>query len=702
MWGVVCSSLAIVISFVLIVLAFNSFRKYPFFSIYLFVLSLDGFVVGFINLMPNTILATVSYLFICLLISISPILVNSLFPDEGAALVHLKPLIIFETVVDAVFCIFSFISIITNNSYYEMAIYLFALANIVINFLVLNYSVKTIKASGYVYQIKIVSWSLVFSALNLVLFDVFAINRFSIYLSIFGVIIAFLFALLMYKAIHGRSLIDVNYLIKKVFINVLDAAIVVLSYALIQKIFEKINYKNCAVQVDAIGLFIIAFLIFLFVIFDRIFNRIFLSDRYKIESFIYDINHELTSSSNLRTLLTKSAKKIADIFYSKQAFFIVYKDNNSYISDGTDNFNHIPLRDCLELDKYMKKQASIRHFLPVTQFNAGDKKIELMLESYQIAIAAPLVVNNKKIIGYLFIGDKKKGYYKTRDLGIISTITLDASIAIENASSLQKVRELNESLQEKIIDATKQLRKDNEKLRQLDEAKDDFISMTSHQLRTPLTSIKGFISMILEGDAGKITPAQKELLSSAFASSERMVYLIGDFLNLSRIQTGRFLIEKKPVDLTKMVELEIDSLLISAKRRNLDFKFIHDDIPMLMLDEDKMEQVIMNFLDNALYYSKEYTTILVELRNDQQGNVVFTVKDHGIGVPDSEKGEIFNKFFRASNAKKHRPDGTGVGLYLTKQIINAHGGSVVFTSKKDIGSTFGFKLPTHYLKVSSK
>jgi signal transduction histidine kinase len=206
----------------------------------------------------------------------------------------------------------------------------------------------------------------------------------------------------------------------------------------------------------------------------------------------------------------------------------------------------------------------------------------------------------------------------------------------------------------------------------------------------------------MEGDVGKVTPQQKHLLEEAFISSERMVRLIGDFLNVSRLQTGKFVIDKRPVDLAKLVAQELEGLTPNATARNL--KFIYKkpkNIPILDLDENKIQQVIMNFSDNALYYSKENSTIKVSLRV-VDGQVEFTVKDSGIGVPADQQAQLFNKFFRATNARKQRPDGTGVGLFLAKKVIDDHGGKVMFESKENKGSMFGFQLPIKKLQTKSK
>lgn len=244
-----------------------------------------------------------------------------------------------------------------------------------------------------------------------------------------------------------------------------------------------------------------------------------------------------------------------------------------------------------------------------------------------------------------------------------------------------------------------QLQKTNDKLRALDEAKDEFISMASHQLRTPLTSVKGYVSMVMEGDVGKISKQQRDLLSQAFASSQRMVYLIADLLNVSRLKTGKFVIENKPTQLAEVVAGEIDQLTENARSRQQELTYTKPKtFPPLMLDETKIRQVVMNFIDNALYYTPPGGHIRVTLE-DTGKNVEFKVIDDGLGVPKAEQGHLFTKFFRADNARKARPDGTGLGLFMAKKVIVAQGGTIIFTSTEGKGSTFGFSFSKSKFKV---
>ena len=124
---------------------------------------------------------------------------------------------------------------------------------------------------------------------------------------------------------------------------------------------------------------------------------------------------------------------------------------------------------------------------------------------------------------------------------------------------------------------------------------------------------------------------------------------------------------------------------------------IDDNVPTAYIDIEKLRQVILNFIDNAIYYSKPDAPIYVSLTKENN-HIVFTVKDSGIGVPESEKSQLFSRFFRASNARQHRPDGTGVGLFLAKKVVTLHGGQIIFESEENKGSTFGFRIPINSKK----
>ncbi len=304
------------------------------------------------------------------------------------------------------------------------------------------------------------------------------------------------------------------------------------------------------------------------------------------------------------------------------------------------------------------------------------------------AIAIKLIAR-RRIVGIVIVGFPIP----------VSELSEKQRSAVERTSEAIGVAIDNKLLYDENQMVLKRMLNTNKKLRELDETKDEFISMASHQLRTPLTSVKGYMSMVLEGDAGKLSKQQENLLNQAFVSSQRMVYLIADLLNVSRLKTGKFVIDAHPADLSEMVEGEIAQLKETAKLKKIEIKYDKPKkLPKLMLDETKVRQVIMNFADNAIYYTPTGGHINIEVKEDD-GHIYFTVKDDGLGVPKEDQKHLFTKFFRAGNAKKARPDGTGLGLFMAKKVVDAQEGNILFESTEGKGSMFGFSFSKKKLAV---
>jgi signal transduction histidine kinase len=438
---------------------------------------------------------------------------------------------------------------------------------------------------------------------------------------------------------------------------------------------------------------------------DKISSSIFYRDAYDPQSLIARLNQTLVTNVELEELLTKSALIMQEEM--KASFATFYIRETSYFSNRIIGA-HRKTPEFDEIDEIEKNAAKIHSKVFSTDAPSdveSDKSLAKALKKNDVEVMARLTNTldfEVKGIGYIFMGPKKSGsQYGSNDLKIIEIIANELVIAIENVLRFEEIEQFSVTLQKKIDDATKELKESNDKLKALDEAKDEFVSMASHQLRTPLTSIKGYLSMVLEGDAGEITETQKTMLGQAFFSSQRMVYLISDLLNVSRLKTGKFIIESKPVYLPNVVESEIQQLVEGANAKNLTLSFTKPkEFSTLNLDEMKLRQVIMNFTDNAIYYTPAGGKITIELKETAK-SVEFTVKDTGIGVPKEQQHKLYTKFYRADNARKTRPDGTGLGLFMAKKVIIAQGGSMIFNSKEGVGSTFGFSFPKERLLVAN-
>jgi signal transduction histidine kinase len=250
----------------------------------------------------------------------------------------------------------------------------------------------------------------------------------------------------------------------------------------------------------------------------------------------------------------------------------------------------------------------------------------------------------------------------------------------------------------KLAVTAKEIELANQKLRSLDLAKDEFVSIASHQLRTPLTALKGYAGMLLDGDAGPINDKQREYLTEIKNANDRMINLITALLNVSRVDLGVFIVEPEPVNIVEVVEslLKESEAIINSKKLVVITNF-EKDLPSISADINIMRMILQNLLSNALKYTPLKGKISFDIKNDGS-NMLISVSDTGYGIPASAQPKIFTKMFRADNARVKDPDGTGLGLYIIKETIKKIGGKIWFKSEENKGSTFYVTIPLEGMK----
>jgi signal transduction histidine kinase len=243
---------------------------------------------------------------------------------------------------------------------------------------------------------------------------------------------------------------------------------------------------------------------------------------------------------------------------------------------------------------------------------------------------------------------------------------------------------------------TTKLAQANDQLRKLDNAKSEFISIASHQLRTPLTAIKGFISLLLEGAYGKVDAVHRDILNKVYSSNERLITLVEDMLNLSRIEAGRMEYNLEKVRVENIIQEVYDTFIIRARDKKISLDIIYPDYqpPEITTDKSKIREVISNLVDNAVKYTISGSVTIKLTKEEKDGYLRVAVTDSGIGIPQDELPYLFAKFSRGHDTTRLNTGGTGLGLHVGKLIIEALRGKIWAESKgKDKGSTFFIELP---------
>jgi len=224
--------------------------------------------------------------------------------------------------------------------------------------------------------------------------------------------------------------------------------------------------------------------------------------------------------------------------------------------------------------------------------------------------------------------------------------------------------------------------------------KSEFVSLAAHQLRTPLSAIKWALKMLIDGDLGQLLPEQIEIIKKTYQSNERMVDLINDLLDVTRIEEGKYLFKLILTEIEPILQFAVNSYQEEAEKRKviLEFNKPQKMMPKVLVDVEKIRIAIQNLIDNAIKYTPQKGRVTVSL-NYGKKEIGVAIKDTGVGIPEDQKARIFSKFFRGSNVIKVETDGSGLGLFIAKNIIEAHGGKIRFESEEGKGTTFYFSLP---------
>jgi len=328
-------------------------------------------------------------------------------------------------------------------------------------------------------------------------------------------------------------------------------------------------------------------------------------------------------------------------------------------------------------------QSSIREFLPESSVQHIEQVL-LAQNTLILLLVVIMVVFAGSLISASLVRPLKRLLQLTH---LVSEGRLQYRLKV---AAPDEIGELTEAFNMMV----RKLREQQTRERVMSQMKSEFISIAAHQLRTPLSAVKWTIKMMTDGDLGSITKEQREFLERGYQVNERMIALVGDLLNVSRIEEGRFGYRFAPIDFIEYATQFIKRYAQQARSKNMGVTFEPplNDLPKLNIDASKMDLVFQNLLDNAIKYSYPGGVVRVSVSTLPQF-VEVTMADNGIGIPKHQLHRVFTKFFRGDNVVRLQTEGSGLGLFIVRNIIKNHGGDVRVESEENKGTKMIFTLP---------
>jgi len=522
----------------------------------------------------------------------------------------------------------------------------------------------------------------------------------------FAYVSGLIFVIILAYAILRYRLMDIKLVLRKGSIFILSIISIIGIAVFLQYLFFDIFYIPTKPSAIITLLLCLALYRYIEKYFSKIANKYFFTSLYDPNEIIKSLTDGLSSTIESEKIYKTISAGINKSLHPKYLAVLIFNNNTKKFNVGyAENINleKSLIESCSSSIRVFTKNSSPLVTEELERQNIpGYRKLAKRLSACKIAVAIPLKAKND-LIGLIILGDKEtKDIYSKEDLEMLRIIGRQAVMAIENGLLYNEVMNFNIGLKDKIKKATERLnvanidlQKANIELKKLDQTKSEFISIASHQLRTPLTAIKGYGSMLLDGDFGELKDGKQiEAVRKMFISNNRLINLVENLLNISRIESGRLKFDFKPDSLTQLAREVYENLKQNAEDRGLYLKFEEpkEELPQVNMDAEKIRQIVINFIDNAIKYTKEGGITVSVFKKDN--NLECCVADTGMGVNKEEQAKLFKKFARGKDAFLVNTEGIGLGLYVAQMMIQSHKGNIWVESDGDNkGSKFCFSLP---------
>ena len=423
-------------------------------------------------------------------------------------------------------------------------------------------------------------------------------------------------------------------------------------------------------------------------IFTRWTDRVFFKGQYNFEELTSHLNEVATSTIILPELLFKFLNTLIEEMRITRGAFILLEEGKVYETES------VGYKQAIQLD-----EAELKHLIKEKRTEVFDEvpegsKCKEIMRKYDASLILTLQTEGE-VIGFILLGEKKSGdIYSDKDIRVLEIITSSLALGVQNAKAYEKTQKFNLILRAEINRATKELRDVNQRLVNADKAKDEFISMASHEIRTPIATLEGYLSML--NNQKLRTQEISEISKRSYESVERLSTLVKDLLDVSRIEQKRIKIQKQSTRLERLIEQTMEGFQLQVQDKGIYLKFQKPEklLPEVKVDPDRISEVLNNLIGNAIKFT-EKGGITVSLAQ-KDGKALISVADTGIGINKDALPHLFKKFYQAqaaSSTLSTERGGTGLGLYITKNIVELHGGEIWVESERRKGATFYFTLP---------
>lgn len=422
-------------------------------------------------------------------------------------------------------------------------------------------------------------------------------------------------------------------------------------------------------------------------------DRLFFQGQYDTNLLLVKLTKLMAETIDLDHMAKGILNKIIDEIKISKAAFLIVDDHKITDIKEIGGVSHSDIVS--ELEDLFHQKILIVNCCTFEELDEG--KLKDAFRKLDISAAIPIRVEGKEV-AILVLGIKRSGeVYYARDMDFLNTFSSEAGIAIQNAKSYQRIKNFSKELEQRVMERTKELKESQEnelaKAQEVAKLKDEFVFIAAHELRTPVTAIRGFLELTSDAQA-KFPKDIRHNLEAMSQASSHLNQLINDLLEIARSNAGIMSITSQPREFEPILAVILKEIEPLAGEKELTINTSVKKTGPVLCDPAKLKEVLMNLLSNAIKYNRDKGAININAYGSPEGGyMIVEIEDTGYGIPKDQQEKIFQKFFRASIKETQEVLGTGLGLFLTRMLVEKMGGKIFFSSTDQKGTTFTFTLP---------